>query len=82
MGYHKATIPKGVLGETSKIREELAELEDAHERGVRVLCLCEVADLVGSIEAYLERHFPGFSLEDALMMSNLTRQAFREGART
>jgi hypothetical protein len=28
MGYHKKKINKGIFGESSKIREELEELED------------------------------------------------------
>jgi len=31
MGYHKRKITKGVLGEYSKIQEEMEELKDAVE---------------------------------------------------
>lgn len=80
-GYHAKEIQKGKLGEISKIREELLELEDAHDQGVRVLCLCEVSDLVGAIDAYLEKYFPGFALMDVVQMANLTRKAFEDGIR-
>ena len=36
-GYHLRAIRKGKLGEVSKIREELEELEDATEQGVRIM---------------------------------------------
>ena len=72
-GYHTHLMKKGVLGEISKIREELDELIDAHEQKARILALCEVADLVGAIELYLTRHLPGFTIADAQQMVAMTR---------
>lgn len=63
-----------MLGEVSKIQEELDELSDAHNQQVRILMLCEVADLIGAIESYLEKHFPGFTIKDAQEMVRLTRE--------
>jgi len=74
MGYHKVKIVKGELGQLSKIREEFDELTDAHYQGVRILMLCEVADLVGAIDLYLQKHLTGFSINDCLAMSKLTAE--------
>jgi phosphoribosyl-ATP pyrophosphohydrolase len=72
-GYHVRKIKKGVIGTVSKIREEANELRDADEQGVKILILCEVADLVGAIEHYLEQNFPDFTIQDAQVMARLTR---------
>lgn len=80
-GYHTRAIEKGVLGDSSKIREELEELEDAERQGARVLQLCELADLLGAMEAYVAKHFPNFGMGDLVTMSRLNRSAFRDGAR-
>lgn len=78
-GYHNKTIIKGVLGQTSKIREELDELMDAEEQGVFILQAVELSDLYGAIEAYAETL--RLSMEDLRMMSNLTKRAFESGRR-
>jgi len=72
-GYHTRHIVKGKLGEVSKIREELEELEDADYQGAKILILCEIADLVGAVERYLEEKFPGITIKDARQMAKLTR---------
>ena len=79
MGYHKKEIPKGELGKFSKIKEEFLELEDAAEQGDPILELCELSDLIGAIEAYLEPR--GISIEDLKRFSDKTKQAFREKKR-
>lgn len=79
MGYHQRIIKKGVIGEVSKIREELEELEDAQEQGVKIMIACELSDLFGAIEAFAETQ--GLTMADLEKMSNLTRSAFREGHR-
>jgi hypothetical protein len=80
MAYHKREIEKGVYGQFSKIREEFQELDDAHEQDARILELCELADLYGAIEGYVEVKF-GFKMADVKAMSDLTKSAFREGTR-
>jgi len=82
MGYHIKHIQKGVLGEISKIREELEELEDAIEQNNRIMALIELSDLIGAIEAYLEKEFTDFILTDLLTMKTATQKAFRTGDRT
>lgn len=81
MGYHLNAITKGELGESSKIAEELAELQDAEAQGNRILVLCELADLYGAIELYLENHLPNFGMGDLAKMSKATARAFEEGER-
>lgn len=82
LGYHLAEIPKGLLGEVSKIEEELAELKDAVAQGAKVLELCELADLVGAIECYLGKHHIGTTLQDILKMKDLNKRAFLSGRRS
>ena len=76
-GHHTVKIKRGVLGETSKIREELDELEDAEKQGVRILIACELADLFGAIRAYAEKH--QLKMADLHDMAKLTRKAFEQG---
>lgn len=80
-GYHVREIRKGTLGFVSKIREELEELEDAVLQNNTILCLCELADLYGAIEAHLEHTYPSVSMEDLRVMAHATRKAFMDGSR-
>lgn len=80
-GYHLAEIPKGVLGEVSKIVEEAAELADANAQGSLVMCLVEAADLYGALEAYLEKHHPEIGMSDLAIFSHITKRAFQNGHR-
>lgn len=79
MGYHISEIPKGVIGEFSKITEEYEELLDAHNQKDSILELCEITDLIGAIEEYLKNF--NITLEDAIEFSNKTKQAFKENKR-
>lgn len=81
-GYHLRPIAKGVLGEPSKIREELDELEEALEQGVKIMAEVELADLYGAVEAVLRRHFPHLTMDDLARMSAVTQRAFNNGRRT
>lgn len=80
MGYHKVEIPKGILGEHSKINEEIAELTDAIQQDCKVLIICELCDLIGAIEAYSEQKF-NLTLNDLIKMKDLTKSSFIEGKR-
>lgn len=85
-GYHLATIPRGELGESSKILEEVLELQDAESQGCRIMGLCELADIYGALQAYLEKHHPvdgsnGIDMDDLERMAFLTRRAFESGRR-
>lgn len=80
MGYHKNEIPKGKLGEFSKIKEEFLEAEDAIEQNNNVMLLLELSDLIGAIESYcVIKH--NISLEDLLTMNKATKSAFTDGSR-
>lgn len=75
-GYHTVKIKKGVLGELSKIQEELDELVDAENQGVKILIQCELADLYGAIREYARRH--DLKMSDLQAMSKLTQNAFEQ----
>jgi phosphoribosyl-ATP pyrophosphohydrolase len=79
MSYHKTEIPKGVLGEISKITEEYMELMDAVEQDDKVLIICELTDLIGAIRLYTEKY--NLTLEDLIKFSNKTSESFKEGKR-
>lgn len=74
-------IEKGVLGEASKVREELEEFLDATEQDCSIMALLELSDLVGAIKAYLAKHHPSIGLLDLVQMSRITERAFKSGAR-
>jgi hypothetical protein len=80
-GYHARPIAKGVLGEPSKIAEEIDEFMDACEQGVKIMALVELSDAVGAIAAYLGKHHPGLTIDDLLAMNHVTERAFRNGRR-
>ena len=79
-GYHVREIPKGILGEFSKIVEEYTELLDAHEQNSNVLEICELTDLIGAIKYYVRNKF-NLSLDDLIKFSKQTENAFRNGKR-
>jgi hypothetical protein len=79
-GYHLRRIPKGELGELSKVEEELLELKDALAQGVRIMALVELADIYGALKAYVEKQF-GLTVDDLARMSAVTERAFRNGHR-
>lgn len=80
-GYHLAKIEKGVLGELSKVREELDELFDAEAQDARIMQLCEAADLVGALRAWLRKYHCDVTLEDLVRMADLNERAFKSGRR-
>ena len=80
MGYHKRQINRGVFGQTSKIREELEELEDAEAQGVAIMAMCELADLYGALQEKARLSF-GLSMDDLKKMNERTEEAFRDGSR-
>lgn len=80
-GYHTTKIPKGHLGASSKILEEVLELQDAEKQGAKIMGLCEVADIYGALKAYVERNYPDITLADIQKMSELTERAFKNGRR-
>ena len=81
-GYHIREIPKGTVGDSSKILEEVLELRDAEEQNATIMVLVELSDVVGAIELYLEHRHPAISIDDLLVMSHITQRAFKNGKRT
>lgn len=79
MGYHKSEIPKGVLGEFSKIEEEFLEAKDAITQNIPIMCLLELADLIGAIELYANKF--NMTLDDLISMKTATKSAFEDGTR-
>lgn len=80
MSYHLKTIPKGVLGEFSKIEEEFLEAQDAFEQKNPVMTLVELSDLLGAIEAYVATF--RMTLQDLIVMKEATTRAFNSGHRS
>ena len=80
-GYHLAEIEKGVLGEPSKILEEVNEFMDATRQGVDIMALVELSDLQGAVEAYLDKHHPSITLQSLRDMAAVTARAFANGRR-
>lgn len=80
-GYHLKVIPKGELGEISKIIEEVLELEDARDQNAKIMILAELADIYGAIRAYLHKHHAGTTMGDLEKMADLTERAFKSGRR-
>lgn len=82
MSYHIANIPRGEYGEVSKITEEVLELQDAVAQQATLMIVNELADIIGAIEGYLQRHHPSITLADLIKMKELTARAFKTGHRT
>lgn len=80
-GYHLREIPRGELGEGSKIQEEVSEFLDAIEQGSRVMELVELSDMLGATQAYLDKHHPGYTLDDLRTFCGITKRAFASGRR-
>jgi len=80
LSYHLRTIGRGTLGETSKIREELEELEDAEAQGVKIMVHCELSDLLGALLAVAKRY--DLTLKDLEDMHRVTQRAFASGERS
>jgi len=79
MGYHLRQIARGVLGEPSKIREELEEFEDALAQNNRIMAAVELSDLLGATKAAAEKL--GFTLQDLITMHEANERAFKDGTR-
>lgn len=81
MGYHINDIKRGEFGKASKIVEEVHELLDSLEQKNRIMALQELSDLYGAVRGYLEKEFPGFTMEDLKIMADATKRAFEDGTR-
>lgn len=81
MGYHLKKIKKGIIGEVSKIQEELDELKDALEQKNKVMALVELSDIILAMKLFLNKNFKGIKLRDIITMSEATDRAFKDGSR-
>lgn len=81
MPYHKIKIPKGIVGEFSKIKEEVCELEDAILQENKVMALVEMTDICAAMSEYLLKYHPSITINDLIIMSEATRSAFKDGSR-
>lgn len=79
MSYHLNKIQKGKFGEFSKIEEEFLEAKDSIEQKNDLMCLMELSDLLGAIEAYSNKF--NMTLEDLIRMKDATKRAFKSGRR-
>ena len=79
MGYHIRHINKGTLGQVSKLQEELEELVDAEEQGIRIMAMCELADIYGALQAVADKY--GLTMADLKSMADATARAFKDGSR-
>ena len=80
-GYHRKDIPRGEVGEVSKIKEEVLELEDAFEQGVKIMQLCELSDIIQAIRLHIRKYHPNTTLDDLIQMAEVTERAFSDGTR-
>lgn len=84
-GYHSYIIKKGSYGDSSKVLEELREFEESLLSENPLMALCELSDLLGSVEglinSYLNKKKLGITYSDIVKMKDLTKQAFVNGRR-
>ena len=81
MGYHTKKIKRGEFGEVSKIQEELEELIDALDQNNKIMALCELSDMYGAMNGFLQKHYEGITIEDIAVMAEATKRAFEDGDR-
>lgn len=80
-GYHLTNIPRGEMGEASKIKEEMDEFMDSILQDASIMALVELADMIGAITAYLAKHHPSITIDDLIKMQSITERAFKNGYR-
>ena len=81
-GYHLKEIPRGEVGELSKVYEEILEALDAEAQGSTVMAIVELADMLGALKAFLAKHHPSITLQDLEAFSSITARAFQSGRRS
>lgn len=79
-GYHVDTIPKGVYGAPSKIKEEFLEFEDALRQSNVIMAIQELSDLLGAMEGYLANY--NITIQDLSAMKDVTKEVFELGYRS
>lgn len=79
MGFHNRTIPKGVYGQLSKVREELEEAEDSEEQNQPLMLQIELSDMLGAIRGVCETHNWDF---DSLLRFSELRSRVAKGEKS
>jgi len=77
--FHEKEIKKGILGELSKIQEELDEALEAEGRNQDLLLILELADIIGAVGLVSEKY--GISLDQLVTFAKLRRQVGEQVAR-
>jgi phosphoribosyl-ATP pyrophosphohydrolase len=80
-GYHLRDIPKGVVGEASKVVEEALELLDAEEQGSRIMSLWEMGDVLLSLQTLRETKYQDTPWAEIEKAAEITRRVFEGGTR-
>lgn len=80
-GYHIADIIRGKFGDFSKIIEEVNEAQDAIDQNNKIMVLVELSDIIAAIKGYLDKNFPGITIDDLVIMAATTDRAFKNGHR-
>lgn len=78
---HIREIPKGKTGEFSKLIEEFEEARDAFEQGLPLMCLWELTDFLGALIVFLEKNYPGISVDNLLAQARHTNELFAKRLR-
>lgn len=73
--WHTIDIPKGTLGQLSKIKEELDEAYDAEDQGQILMLMFELSDIIGACGLVAERY--GFSLDHLVKFSKKRSEVAR-----
>lgn len=79
MGYHLKQIKKGIVGDISKLIEEIEEFKDAMDQNCRIMMEIELSDIYGALEELTKNH--NLTMEDLKTMSDITKRAFKDGSR-
>jgi len=80
-GYHKTPLPKGQIGQISKVIEELLEFEDAELQGSRIMMALELSDALLAIDLIIRSKLPEWTIYDLIHMAEITNRAFESGQR-
>ena len=76
--WHTYDIPKGELGQLSKIKEELDEAYDAETQGQTLMLMFELSDIIGACGLVAQRY--GMSLDDLVTFAKKRGQVARAEA--
>lgn len=79
MGYHLRKIKKGILGDISKVKEEIEEYEDSLEQSSSIMADLELSDIYGALEELAIKR--GLTMLDLKITSDITKRVFKDGTR-